>query len=864
MSTPLLRQYHAQKAQNPGTILLYRMGDFYELFYEDAKVASEVLGLTLTSRGHGKSGEVPLAGFPHHAAEGYIEQLVRAGYRVAICEQVEDPKKAKGLVKRDVIEVVSAGTALSENLLDKGKNNYLVAVVSGNEAFGLAYTDISTGEFAAEDVSSRYFRDRITALEPSEILIPADQANILKPMIPSTSSAVITYGEDWTFAPEFGQEILLRHFQTRSLAGFGIQDMVLGVGAAGALLHYVQQMRKGDVHVINRISRGASGVEMVLDEATRRNLELVSSLMGDRPQVTLLATVDRTLTPAGKRLLRQRLLRPTKDVAEINARLDAIQELVHHTDISSALRGLMKGFGDPERLVARLAGGRGSPKDAQSLGAALKRIPDLKKLLADSDSGELKAVNGDLDPLQPMMDHIGRALVDDPPSNVSAGDVIREGYDKELDELRTLRSSSRKWIHEQQKSERDRTGIPSLKIGYNQVFGYYIEVTKPHLSKVPDHYIRKQTLVNAERYITPELKEQEEKILSADEKILEREQALWDALRQEIIEDTVAIQKNSRAIARLDVARGLADLAIDKRWKRPEIHNGLELLILGGRHPVVENLLPPGESFVPNDVDMNPSICQILIITGPNMAGKSTYLRQVGLIVILAQMGSFVPADTAKIGVVDRLFTRVGASDNLAGGESTFLVEMNEVANILNNATPQSLVLLDEVGRGTSTYDGLSLAWAIAEYLHQNEKLAAKTLFATHYHELTELEGYLERVKNVNVAVKKFGDKVLFLRKIKQGGCDHSYGIDVARLAGLPATVIERAKNILSKLESGTIVAEGKSKSLAYDSAVEPHQQLPLFAADNGALKEALLKLDLDAMTPIEALKALYELKKLM
>jgi len=864
MSTPLLTQYHAQKAQNPGTILLYRMGDFYEMFYEDARIGSEVLGLTLTSRGYGKSGDVPLAGFPHHAAEGYIEQLVRAGYRVAICEQVEDPKKAKGLVKRDVIEVVSAGTALSENLLDKGKNNYLVSVVSGDQAMGLAYTDITTGEFAAEDVSPLHFRDRITALEPAEILIPAEQASTLKPLIPAGSSAVITHGEDWTFAPEFGQEILLRHFQTRSLAGFGVQDLVLGLGAAGALLHYVQQMRKGDVHVINHISRGASGAEMVLDETSRRNLELVSALMGDRPQVTLLVTIDRTLTPAGKRLLRQRLLRPTRQVDEINKRLDAIQECILDTDLLSKLRELLKGFGDPERLIARLAGGRGSPKDAQSLSAALRRIPSMKSLLADSQCQELKEINEEMDPLTVMVDHVQNALVDDPPSNVSAGDVIREKYDPELDELRTIRSSSRKWIHDQQKHERDRTGISSLKIGYNQVFGYYIEVTKPHLSKVPDHYIRKQTLVNAERYVTPELKEQEEKILSADEKMLEREQALWDALRQEIIAKTVVIQKNSQAIARLDVTRGLADLAIDKRWKRPEIHDGQELVIRGGRHPVVENLLPAGESFVPNDVEMDPASCQILIITGPNMAGKSTYLRQVGLIVILAQMGSFVPADEAKIGVVDRLFTRVGASDNLAGGESTFLVEMNEVANILNNATPQSLVLLDEVGRGTSTYDGLSLAWAIAEYLHQNERVAAKTLFATHYHELTELEGYLERVTNVNVAVKKFGDKVLFLRKIKPGGCDHSYGIDVARLAGLPRTVIERAENILSKLESGTLVSKRTAETGSAELNEPSSRQLPLFAADNGALKEALRKLDLNSMTPLDALKALYDLKKLL
>jgi DNA mismatch repair protein MutS len=864
MPTPLLKQYHDQKAQHPDMILLYRMGDFYELFYEDAKIASEVLGLTLTSRAHGKSGDVPLAGFPHHASEGYIEKLVQAGYRVAICEQVEDPKKAKGLVKRDVIEIVSAGTALSENLLDKGKNNFLVSVVSNDNTIGLAYTDISTGDFAAEDLLPQDFRDRIASLEPSEILIPAEQAAVLKPMIPNNIKAVITYGEDWTFARQYGEEILLRHFNTQSLSGFGIADLGAGVGAAGALLHYVKQMRKGDVNVINSISRGASGTEMVLDDTTRRNLELVSSLMGDRPQVTLLHNIDRTLTPPGKRLLRKRLLRPTTDVNEINRRLDAIQELTKHSDILSKLREILKGFGDPERLIARLSGGRGSPKDALSLAGALGRIPVVNELLRDAESEELAEINNRLDPLKSLVDHCQRALVDNPPANVSAGDAIRKGYDKELDELRALRQSSRKWIHDQQANERARTRIPSLKIGYNQVFGYYIEITKPHLSKVPDHYIRKQTLVNAERFVTPELKEQEEKILSADQRILEREEALWEGLRQEIIGQTVVVQENSRAIARLDVTRALTDLAIDKRWKRPDITNNLKLTVRSGRHPVVEELLPAGESFVPNDLELDPKTSQILIITGPNMAGKSTYLRQVGLIVILAQMGSFVPADQASIGVVDRLFTRVGASDNLAGGESTFLVEMNEVANILNNATPQSLVLLDEVGRGTSTYDGLSLAWSIVEYLHRTQKLAAKTLFATHYHELTELEGYLERVKNVNVAVKKYGDKVLFLRKIQPGGCDHSYGIDVARLAGLPGVVIDRARNILSKLESETLVPGQSAHTEKSSRKTAPSQQLPLFGPDNSQLAEAVRKLDIDNMTPLEALKTLSELKKLL
>ncbi len=864
MSTPLLKQYHAQKSEYPGMILLFRMGDFFELFYDDAKIASEVLGLTLTSRGHGKSGDVPLAGFPHHAAEGYIEQLVQAGHRVAICEQVEDPKKAKGLVKRDVIEIVSAGTALSDNLLDKGRNNYLVAVVSGAENIGLAYADISTGDFAAEDIMPSQFRDRITALEPSEILIPNEQRSILKPAIPIGTRAVITTGEDWTFSQDFGREILLRHFETQSLSGFGIDDLHAGIGAAGALLHYVQQMRKGDIHVINHISRGSSGEEMILDEATRRNLELVSSLMGDRPQATLLYIVDRTLTPPGKRLLRRRLLRPTRDIDEINQRLDAIEELTQHREILSAVGDTLKGFGDPERLVARLSGGRGSPKDALSLGEALSRIPTLKESLAEVKSLELSQINSNLDPLQSLVDHLHSALVDNPPANIAAGDVIRDGYDKELDEIRTLRRSSRKWIHDQQNSERTKTSIPSLKIGFNQVFGYYIEVTKPHLSKVPDHYIRKQTLVNAERYITPELKEQEEKILSADERIQEREEALWAALRQEIIEHTEAIQTNSQAVAKLDIARSMTELALEKRWHRPEIVKNRELVLKNSRHPVVEELLPPGETFVANDLELDPATHQILLITGPNMAGKSTYLRQVGLIIILAQMGSFVPADHAKIGVVDRLFTRVGASDNLAGGESTFLVEMNEVANILNNATLDSLVLLDEVGRGTSTFDGLSLAWAIVEYLHQNKKLAAKTLFATHYHELTELEGYLERVKNVNVAVKKYGDKVLFLRKIQPGGCDHSYGIDVARLAGLPGKVIERARDILDKLESETLVPDHSTEHKERPGAKTSPIQMTIFPPDNGELQKAVEKLDVNNMTPVEALNALMELKKLV
>jgi DNA mismatch repair protein MutS len=870
MSTPLLNQYLAQKADHPGMILLYRMGDFYEMFYEDAKIGSEVLGLTLTSRAHGKAADVPLAGFPHHASEKYIEQLVKAGYRVAICEQVEDPKKAKGLVKRDVIEIVSAGTALSDNLLEKGKNNYLVAVVyeqadqDKESKIGMAYTDISTGDFLIEGISLGNFRDRITALEPSEILIPVEQEDIFRPMIPTNSRAVITRGEDWTFTPEYGQEVLLKHFEVRSLSGFGIDNLGIEIGAAGALLHYLRQMRKGEVAVINRICRAVSGTEMVLDEASRRNLELVSSLMGDRPEATLLHTIDRTLTPPGKRLLRQRLLRPSRDVTEIIHRLDAIQELIKKRYRLPQFREVMKGFGDPERLVARLSSGRGSPKDALSLSGALKRIPKLKELLQDATSQELKTIESELNPLETIADHINRALVDNPPVNISAGEVIRDGYDQELDELRALRHNSRKWIHDQQEKERSKTGISSLKIGYNQVFGYYIEVTKPHLSKVPDYFIRKQTLVNAERFITPELKEQEEKILSADERILEREGTLWDALRQEIIAQTEVIQQNSRAIARLDVTWSMADLALDRRWNRPEVTTGQELVIRNGRHPVVENLLPAGENFIPNDVEMHPTSCQILVITGPNMAGKSTYLRQVGLIVILAQMGSFIPADEARIGMVDRLFTRVGAADNLAGGESTFLVEMNEVANILNNATPQSLVLLDEVGRGTSTFDGLSLAWAIAEYLHQTKKLTAKTLFATHYHELTELEGYLERVKNVNVAVKKFGDKVLFLRKIQPGGCDHSYGIDVARLAGLPNAVIDRAQEILTKLETESVAPEKVTDAKKTPAPRKLPQQLPLFSTDDDALRKAVTDVDLSSLKSEEALKILSELKKLI
>ena len=867
--TPLMIQYRSVKAEHKDAVLFFRMGDFFEMFYEDAKIASKVLGLTLTSRGHGKAGDVPLAGFPHHALEIYLGKMIRAGYKVAICDQVEDPRLAKGIVKREIIQVATPGTLTEEKLLDSKRNNFLSALYFLEDRCGIASADVSTGEFRVTECPADKAENEIESIGPSELLVAEDQAErIGRTLHRNGSILTVTRRENWIFGRSYAHEMLTRHFGTASLKGFGCEDLDAGLSAAGAVFTYLQETQKNALPHIRNLKLYSSDEFMTLDSATRRNLEIAASMTGAGREGTLLSILDRTLTPMGGRTLASWLHRPLIGILPVRERLDAVEELVMDGDVRRDLTVRLRGTGDSERLIARVATGKAGPRDLIALKNTLKRIPELIRILADCRSNRLAAVRDSLDPCETALDAIEKALVDDPPAALADGGAIREGFSWELDELRGAAFSGKDWIARLQATERDRTGIPSLKVGYNRVFGYTIEVTNPHLAKIPQDYVRKQTLVNAERFITPSLKEMEDKILHAEEKMADLESGLFDELRKTVSGFSVPIQNNSRLVGELDSLLSFAEAADEFRYVKPDISGGDDIEIEEGRHPVVERLLPPGQPFIPNDVKLDITENQVLIVTGPNMAGKSTYIRQVGLIVLMAQVGSFVPARSARIGLTDRIFTRVGAQDNVAGGESTFLVEMNETANILNNATPKSLVLLDEIGRGTSTFDGLSIAWAVAEYLHNHPAIRAKTLFATHYHELTELALILPRVKNFNVAVREWGDHIVFLRKIVAGGCDHSYGIQVARLAGLPAEVISRAKEILGNLEANELTPNRMPRLAAGAEAAwkvaEPAPQLDMFAARESLLADALEKLDVNSLTPLEALRKLDELKKMI
>jgi len=865
--TPLMSQYNAVKANHRDAVVFFRMGDFYEMFNEDAKVGAKVLGITLTSRGHGKAGDVPLAGFPHHALDGYLAKMIRAGHRVAICEQVEDPKLAKTIVKREVIQVVTPGTVTEENLLEAKQNNFLSAIFISDEICGLASADMSTGEFIVTEFTRDHLIEELQSISPSEILMPENQVREIEEKIQMTGiMPVITKRDGWIFGKDYGIEILTKHFGTTSLKGFGCEDLDAGISAAGAIMNYLQETQKTELSHFRRLNHYDSGDFMNLDAATRRNLELTTSMIAGGNEGTLLSIIDRTRTPMGGRALSSWLARPLNRIEPIRQRLNGVEELVADRDIRTKLGNLLKNVGDLERLITKVVTRRATPRDLFALSKTLLIVPEIKTSLAEMTSDFIVHIEKHLQPCQEVTERVFEALIDDPPINYKEGGIIREEYNKDLDELRTIAFSGKDWIARLQKTEREKTNIPSLKVGYNRVFGYYIEVTKPHLSKVPSDYIRKQTLVNAERFITPELKEMEEKVLNAEEKIASLEHKLFDELRIFVADFGEIIQENGSNIGNLDCLLSLATLAEEYRYVKPGVSEGDQIIIQEGRHPVVEQLLTPGEPFIPNGVTLDNEENQILIITGPNMAGKSTYIRQVGLIVLLAQIGSFVPATSAKISIVDRIFTRVGAQDNVAGGESTFLVEMNETANILNNATTRSLILLDEIGRGTSTFDGLSIAWSVAEYLHNNTRIQAKTLFATHYHELTELALILPRVKNYNVAVKEWGDHIVFLRKIVPGGCDHSYGIQVARLAGLPGDVIERAKEVLHNLEANELtpnelpkLALGKHAPM---KVAEP--QMNMFAEEEQKLRNKLKTIDVDNMTPLEAIQLLSELRKLI
>jgi DNA mismatch repair protein MutS len=880
--TPLMNQYFKIKSQYPDEILFFRMGDFYEMFGEDAKIASKILGIALTSRGHIKGEKIPLAGIPYHAADRYLAKLLKAGKKVVVCEQVEDPKLAKGIVKRDVVEIITPGTVTVDGVIEGTSNNYLISLTGdsaegarlpsvgqgsasdGKEKLGLALIDLTTGEFKIDQGERDRIIEKIKVFNPTEIILPTSWTEERKNELQlSNENLTWTHLDAWKFDHDFAQRILIEHFKVTSLDGFGCssgsagQDLKLGICAAGAILAYLKQTKKISLSHINKISPSIEGEQMFLDTNTIRNLELLSALGTGERTNTLFFLLNRTKTAMGARLLKNWIIAPLLNVDKIKQRQNAIEELFQNRNLSNSLEKKINKIADLERLCGKIGYGKATPKDLIWLSDSLSVIPDLRSILSDAKSALLIYIKENFPDNSELVSLIKNSIVDDPPFALTEGGIIKSGHSPELDSLKGQIKGSKDWIAGLQAEERKRTGIPSLKVGFNKIFGYFIEVTKPHLSKVPEEYIRKQTMVNAERFVTQELKEKEALILGAEEKIFQLEYELFLNIRSKIAERTDQIQRTAELVALLDVLIALKEVAEKYNYVRPQIDSEDEIIIEEGRHPVIENILDPG-TFVPNDTKIDIADEQIHIITGPNMAGKSTYLRQVGLIVLLAQIGSFVPAKRAKIGVVDRIFTRVGAMDYLALGQSTFLVEMNETANILNNATPKSLILLDEVGRGTSTFDGLSIAWAVTEHIHNNPRIGSKTLFATHFHELTELAKFLPRVRNYNVAVKEWGDEVIFLRKIVPGGCDDSYGIQVARLAGIPKQVLERAKAILAELENGELsyqkLPQSKQKPVSY--------QLSIFSPKNTQIVEELRKLDLEKLTPIEALNKLNELKK--
>jgi len=856
----MLKQYYSIKARYKGCILFFRLGDFYEMFAEDAEKASRCLEITLTGRDAGGGKRVPMCGVPYHSAETYIAKLVNKGFKVAICEQVEDPSECKGVVKREVVRVVTAGTILDSEMLDEKSNNFLAALNTDGSRGALAYVDLSTGEFRATEFTggeTTSIRDELVRLDPAECLVKESLADSdeIDIMIPEPIRPRVSVYKDRAFIYESAYHRLAEHLGTDSLAGFGCEDKPCLIATAGALIAYLQETQKRSLGHINSLRVYQKSEYMILDGTTRRTLELTKTMRDHKRQGSLLWLLDETETAMGGRLLRQWLEQPLLDVEKINARLDAVQSLIEDPVLREELAQKMAGMYDMERLIGKAVYGSANARDMVSLRQSLEFLPDLQELLLTrAEAQQLRQLAHELDPLEDVCDLLKRGIVTDPAATITEGGIIRDEYSKELDELRTIRREGKEWISNLETSERERTGIKSLKVGFNKVFGYYIEVTKANLDLVPPDYERKQTLANSERFITPALKEREAQVLNADEKILDLEYQLFVNIRNEVGARARRVQQTAAVIARLDVLVSLARVALSHDYTRPVVDNSGEIHIEAGRHPVVEISLQ-GEQFVPNDTDINCTDNRFIILTGPNMAGKSTYLRQVALITLMAQMGSFVPARAARIGIVDRMFTRVGASDDLSTGQSTFMVEMNEVANILNNATDRSLLILDEVGRGTSTYDGISIAWAVSEYIH--DFIRAKTLFATHYHELTELGDTLSGARNLNVAVEEEADRVVFLREIRDGGADQSYGIEVARLAGIPADVLASARNVLNRLEEDR---RSPGKSRTPTSAQPPVQQIPLFTRTDPVIEE-LLEVDINNLTPLAALNLLNHLK---
>jgi len=847
-NTPLIQQYLDVKARHPDSILFFRVGDFYEMFFEDAEEGSRLLGITLTSRNNGGSGHVPLAGVPAKAIDDYLPRLVRQGRRVAICEQVEDPSEAEGIVRREVTEIVTPGATLEDSLLSSGRNNFVAAVV-GTGPVGIATADLSTGEVEVRECSLGAVADELTRLEPAEVVTAPESAPL--PQGPW----VVTEREAWRFAPDVSAEVIKRLYRVRDVAGFGLDagETPHMLGAIGAVLGYLEEVRPGGTGHLKAPRVERSGHYLHLDEMTRRNLEVVEPIRGDA-DATLLHVLDRTLTPMGRRMLRRRLLAPLVNLLEIEARLEAVAEMYESAGDRRAMREALRHVQDLERLAAKISAGRVSPRELLALVRSLSALPGILAAAGEPASARLRELLGDFDVLDDVREAIERAIDPDAPALLSAGGVIRPGYSAELDEIRGLRDGAVDWIAGLQKSERESTGIESLKIGYNKVFGYYIEITRTHLDRVPDRYMRKQTLSNAERYVTPELKEGEEKILDAESRISTLESRLFAELRDSLESATPRLQDTAERVAELDVHAALADVAERNGYVRPAMNDGFGLEIKAGRHPVVEQMIVR-EDFIPNDVRLDRDAFA-MILTGPNMAGKSTVLRQVGLIALMAQSGSFVSADSARLGVCDRIFTRVGASDSLARGQSTFMVEMTETAAILSGASDRSLILLDEIGRGTSTYDGVAIAWAVTEFIH--DRIGARTVFATHYHELVELADKLAGATAWNVAVRETGEDIVFLRRLEPGGCDRSYGVHVARLAGVPREVIDRAFTVLHELEDGP----GGGTRLSHLGERE-RGQLTLFDLRPSRLVERISELDTERMTPLEALVALEELSKL-
>jgi len=863
--TPVMQQYLAIKKEYDDAILFFRMGDFYEMFFEDAKIASRELGIALTSREKNKKNPIPMAGIPYHAVNGYLSKLLRAGYKVAICEQTSLPGKSRGPVKREVTQVVTPGTVIGEDVLDAGSNNYLISFSFGKGITGIAIVDLSTGEFRAGEISqNRDWLDELERISPAEVLLSENEPPEIESAVKNRlNSVMITFREGWTFDRNFAEDRICEHFKVAGLKGFGIEDSPAGIAAAGGALAYLVETQKNSLKHITAIKRYRPDETMFLDARTLKNLEIVSPLADEVSlKSTLFGVIDFTVTPMGGRLLKSWITAPLIDPAEINKRLDGVKELLGNKSLFEEVEHILNKVHDIDRLISRICLERANPRDMVSLAESLDCSWDLREAICRSDSEILSRCAEQTGDLRDIAHSILDAIADDPPILISDGGIFRDGYRDEIDELRDISRSGRKWMAELQEKERRETGISNLKIKYNNVFGYFIEISKANLSKVPEDYMRKQTLVNAERFITSDLKEQEAKVLSASERIGELERGLFAELRKEVAVRVKDIQKFSGAAAIIDVLHSYTRAASEKGYVYPEMEKSTVIEIRDARHPVVESLLSAGK-FVPNDIFIDGGMEQVLVITGPNMAGKSTYLRQVGLIVLMAQAGSFVPASYARIGVVDRIFTRVGASDNLAGGESTFLVEMNETANILNNCTPQSLVLFDEVGRGTSTFDGMSIAWAIIEYLHEVKRSSARTLFATHFHELTELEKLLPRVKNYNIAVKEWNDEVIFLRKIIEGGSDQSLGIQVARLAGLPQQIIERAKEILINLEANEFDIHDRPRIAAVHKEQPAESlQLNLFDLPEHPVVEEIREIDIDNLTPIKALLLLEQLKR--